>query len=345
MKRTDYRSLGHCKWCNEEIFGTHHNKLVSHQQWCKKNPKLEENRSKAKAGGKIGGEITKKQWKSKKKTDYWLEQHKIKHNYSFVCKNPDCQTIYELELTNEQFQKKQYSKFCSSSCAHSYSAKHVNPKNIKTGMKKSTKTRIIKCSRCGKDVKVSGSVSNILCEECKAKSVKNLTGKCMVCGKEIPFNRKTCCKEHAKILRIQTYKETQKKRHTTGGKRHGSGRGKKGWYKGYYCDSTWELAWIIYQLDHNVKFERYTNWFPYEFNGESRKYYPDFIMEDGSFSEIKGYVNLEWQAKLDAFPKDKILHVYYKDEMRPIFDYVVKTYGNEWMYMYDGSKPSKDRSK
>ena len=68
-------------------------------------------------------------------------------------------------------------------------------------------------------------------------------------------------------------------------------------------------------------------------------------MEDGSFSEIKGYVSLEWQAKLDAFPKDKVLHVYYTDEMRPIFDYVVKTYGNDWMYMYDSSKSTKDRSK
>jgi hypothetical protein len=27
-----------------------------------------------------------------------------------------------------------------------------------------------------------------------------------------------------------------------GGLREGSGRGKKGWYKGFYCRSTWELA-------------------------------------------------------------------------------------------------------
>lgn len=32
-----------------------------------------------------------------------------------------------------------------------------------------------------------------------------------------------------------------------GGLRHGSGRGKKGWYKGFYCRSTWELAWLVYQ--------------------------------------------------------------------------------------------------
>ena len=41
-----------------------------------------------------------------------------------------------------------------------------------------------------------------------------------------------------------------KKNPLSGGLRHGSGRGKKGWYKGYWCDSTWELAWVIYQLDN-----------------------------------------------------------------------------------------------
>lgn len=102
-KNIEYRSLGHCKWCNEEIFGIHHNKLVSHQQWCKKNPKLEEHRSTAKVAGKKGAEITKNQWKSKKKTSDWLEQHEIKHTHSFICKNPDCQSRYELELTNKQF--------------------------------------------------------------------------------------------------------------------------------------------------------------------------------------------------------------------------------------------------
>jgi len=37
-----------------------------------------------------------------------------------------------------------------------------------------------------------------------------------------------------------------------GGKRIGSGRGKSGWYKGYWCDSSWELAYVIYNIDHDV---------------------------------------------------------------------------------------------
>jgi len=32
-------------------------------------------------------------------------------------------------------------------------------------------------------------------------------------------------------------------------------RGKAGFYKGYHCMSSWELAYVIYNLEHNVSFE------------------------------------------------------------------------------------------
>ena len=28
------------------------------------------------------------------------------------------------------------------------------------------------------------------------------------------------------------------------------GYGKHGWYKEYWCDSSWELAYVIYNLDY-----------------------------------------------------------------------------------------------
>jgi hypothetical protein len=40
--------------------------------------------------------------------------------------------------------------------------------------------------------------------------------------------------------------------------REGSGRGKKGRYKGHWYDSSYELAFVIYALDHGFWFER--NW-------------------------------------------------------------------------------------
>ena len=33
-------------------------------------------------------------------------------------------------------------------------------------------------------------------------------------------------------------------------KKHGNG--KKGYYKGIYCDSTWELAFLVYCFDNNI---------------------------------------------------------------------------------------------
>src|SRR6059036_3964323 len=35
-----------------------------------------------------------------------------------------------------------------------------------------------------------------------------------------------------------------------GGYERGSGRGKKGWYRGYSCDSTYKLVFVVYALDH-----------------------------------------------------------------------------------------------
>ena len=42
-----------------------------------------------------------------------------------------------------------------------------------------------------------------------------------------------------------------------GGYREGSGRSKSGYYNGIYCGSTYELCWVIYALDTQVKFDRF----------------------------------------------------------------------------------------
>ena len=47
-----------------------------------------------------------------------------------------------------------------------------------------------------------------------------------------------------------------KKNPKSGGLRHGSGKGKKGWYKGIFCDSTYELVFVIYYKDHEIPIKR-----------------------------------------------------------------------------------------
>jgi len=121
----------------------------------------------------------------------------------------------------------------------------------------------------------------------------------------------------------------------TGGIRKGSGRGKHGWYKGYWCDSSWELAWVIYSLDHGVKFERNHQGFEYEFEGKKHKYYPDFILEDGTYVEIKGWMNDKNRAKINQFPnKISIINSSY---IRPMLSYSVEKFGESFINEYDNN--------
>lgn len=80
--------------------------------------------------------------------------------------------------------------------------------------------------------------------------------------------------------------ETKMKLAKSGGYRKGSGRGKRGTYKGYYCDSSWELAFVIYNLEHEIEFTRNRKKFKYLFEGKEHYYMPDFVI-NGSFVEIK----------------------------------------------------------
>lgn len=116
-----------------------------------------------------------------------------------------------------------------------------------------------------------------------------------------------------------------------GGYNIGSGRGKKGWFKGYFCDSSWELAYIIWCLDHNKDIKRNTEKRFYEYDGQIRLYIPDFIV-DGVLIEIKGYRTKQWQAKLISNPDIKVL---YEDEMKPIIKYVIDNYGKDYIKLYE----------
>lgn len=123
------------------------------------------------------------------------------------------------------------------------------------------------------------------------------------------------------------------KKNNLGGPTRRGGRGKHGWYKGYWCDSSWELAWIIYSLDHGHIFTRNKQGYAYEINGKIRKYYPDFQLSDGCFVEIKGYLSPEFERKRKSFPHQ--LKVLTLAELKPILDYTVSKYGKDFISLYD----------
>lgn len=118
----------------------------------------------------------------------------------------------------------------------------------------------------------------------------------------------------------------------------GAKRGKWGIYKGFYCDSGWELAFIIYCLDNEIKVKRNKESFPYVFEGEEHKFFPDFIIDD-TFYEIKGrYLQCDYE-KISQFPKDKKLIVIDRNNIKPYIDFCTKKYG-DYASMYDRRYPS-----
>ena len=127
--------------------------------------------------------------------------------------------------------------------------------------------------------------------------------------------------------------ETMKKNKKSGGKRHGSGRGKKGWYKGFFCDSSWELAYVIYNLEHDIKLIRNTEKFPYLWENEIHYYIPDFILEDGSYIEVKGYRTKQVEEKIKQFKYP--LEIIDKHNIKAYIKYVENKYGKNYIELYE----------
>ena len=128
--------------------------------------------------------------------------------------------------------------------------------------------------------------------------------------------------------------ETMKKNPLAGGLREGSGRGKKGWYKGIFCDSSWELVFVIYHIDHNIPIKRCEEKRPYEYKGRTHYYVPDFIVND-KIIEIKGFNTEQWQTKM---LNNKDVTVLYEEDMKPYFEYVENKYGKNYIDLYEKTK-------
>jgi hypothetical protein len=147
---------------------------------------------------------------------------------------------------------------------------------------------------------------------------------CEICGLSLDYEhrrKKTCSEQCKRLLASKNLKNNP----SAGGLREGSGIGKHGWYKGYFCDSTYELVFVIYNIDHGIFFKRNKDYYSYTYKGKHLKYYPDFLMGDGSFIEIKGYHTDQVDAKIAAVT-DRTLRVLYHDDLQYAFDWVKQNY-------------------
>lgn len=118
----------------------------------------------------------------------------------------------------------------------------------------------------------------------------------------------------------------------TGGYKRGSGKGKSGWYNGIWCDSSWELAFLIYHLENNIPIKRFEGFFEYTWEGKVHKYYPDFEVEENIY-ELKGILSERELEKIKQAPRKITILV--EEDMKPYLKYVKEKYGANFIKLYE----------
>ena len=122
-------------------------------------------------------------------------------------------------------------------------------------------------------------------------------------------------------------------------KQRSAKRCKYGTYQGFYCDSGWELAFLVYHLDHTIAIERNGDYFEYTYEDKLHKYYPDFIIGD-TYYEIKGIYRENDQAKIDQFPNTNKLVVIDSKHINTYVKYCEHKYGKDYAkILYDRNYP------
>lgn len=242
----------------------------------------------------------------------------------FSVKCYKCGKDFEIKEFNVEKPKKE-KYYCSRSCANS----HIFTNETKQKISDKNKNQI-------------PWNKGIMIENGKIiKGNNKIIKKCPVCKKEFEVyfhkSNKIYCSKNC-YLKDNNCSFRKK---SSGGLRKGSGRGKYGWYKGFWSDSSWELAWIIYNIDHNVIFERNHKGFEYYFNNKKYNFYPDFIV-NGNFYEIKGYIDSKNKSKIKQFSDELI--IIDKTGIKPYIEYVIKKYGKNYIELYE-ENPYKIKNK
>lgn len=209
-------------------------------------------------------------------------------------------------------------EFCSRSCANSRTWSEEDK------MKKS----------------IAAKQSVAVQSENKSRYLGVFTKKCLICGSEMVLRsskkkQKVCSKQCA-----NKYLSNNAKQKEMGGYRQGSGRSKSGYYKGIFCGSTYELAWVIFRIDNNLPFQRFDGYI----KNDDLKYFPDFLIENNTIIEIKGYHTPLVDKKVElAKEMGYNVKVLYKQDLKEEFKWIGDKYGikdkTKISTLYDSYRP------
>jgi len=215
------------------------------------------------------------------------------------------------------------------------------------------------CPTCNKEIRINQKYCNSSCFatrnnkmrakrtlESRQKTSKALKGRirnieiyasrpCEVCKKEFiptqqdkknPYNgilksKRFCSYECKNINQSKVLSLALKGK--SGGPRKGAGRSKGSYYKDFWMDSTWEVAFAKRLDELSVKWERNINKYSFSYtniNDENRRYFPDFYLTNYDlFVEIKGFWTKEVRHKMnDVVSTNKDLKLLIIDDIEII---------------------------
>ena len=272
---------------------------------------------------KLGGHVSRCKLNPNIK-DIYNKIGKAKHNtalfkeYTLICEY--CGKEYKLILSENSFNKGKYKKTCSTTCAHKLTIKN--------------------CDNISRKLNISSSIKEYNLLHTKSDScIKKYT--CKVCGKEFTnldaASRQYCCNECMIKGRHKKLSESAKRNKFGGLNPNTTHKNyKRGYYKNIWCDSSWELAFIVYCLEHNISIRRNYSYKEYEFENKIYKFYPDFIINENELVEIKGFITPKNKAKIEQITDVTFL---FKYEIQPYLNYVRKKYGDDFYnLLYDNAE-------
>lgn len=246
-----------------------------------------------------------------KRTQTELKKWKEYEVTCYTCNTPF--TVKEYDVKKPK--KEKY--FCCRSCSNVRVWTEENRKKLSEAAKKSEKVK-----RANKIIAENNKGFKTI-NGVKITAMTMIDTPCSYCGEPIT-HKENVVRTHHKECWLKC----------SGGIRKGSSRGKSGTYMGYHCDSSYELAWVIYQLEHNSPFQRNKEGFKYVYSGVNHTYYPDFILPDKSYVEIKNFKSELTDAKIKYFPH-KIIVLYKEEIKEKILPYVISKHGKNFTVLYE----------